>query len=80
VAAFRLSRVRHVLAVPSLDYTDRRPPMRTSVAGLHVVNSAQIVNGTLNVNETLTLAAAALPELLRAPVPDRAGPTREQAA
>ena len=34
--------------------------------GVHVVNSAQIVNGTLNVNETIKLAESAIPELLRA--------------
>ena len=30
--------------------------MKTSVDGLYVVNSSHIVNGTLNVNETVQLA------------------------
>ncbi len=64
VLAFRVSRVRNVLAIPTLDYSATLPPMATSVPGLHVVNSAHIVNGTLNVNETLQLADRAMPGLL----------------
>ncbi len=65
VLSFRVSRVRHVLAISTLGYSDRLPPMTTSVPGLYVVNSAHIVNGTLNVNETVQLAERALPELVR---------------
>jgi len=64
VLAFRVSRAKHVFALPTLGYSDRLPAPATSVAGLHVVNSAYIVNGTLNVNETVQLAEAALPALL----------------
>ena len=56
IEAFRISRVRYVLPVSTLNYSDRLPPMATSVPGLTVANSAHIVNGTLNVNETLELA------------------------
>ncbi|MFN9721312.1 MAG: NAD(P)/FAD-dependent oxidoreductase [Planctomycetota bacterium] len=56
VKAFRISRVRYVFALPTLGYSDRLPPTVTSVAGLYSLNSAQIVNGTLNVNETIRLA------------------------
>jgi protoporphyrinogen oxidase len=57
VLAFQVSRVREVLAVPTLHYSDRAlPPMRTSLPHIFVVNSAQIANGTLNVNETVGLA------------------------
>jgi protoporphyrinogen oxidase len=66
VLAFRVSRVRHVLAISTLNYSDHLPPRATSVPGLFIVNSAQIVNGTLNVNETVRLAEDALPELLAA--------------
>lgn len=69
VLAFRVSRVRNVLAISTLDYTANLPPMATSVPGLHIVNSAHIVNGTLNVNETLQLADRAMPGLL-AEVPE----------
>jgi protoporphyrinogen oxidase len=66
VLCFRLSRVRQVLAISTLNYSDRLPPMITSVPGLYVVNSAHIVNGTLNVNETVALAEDAMPRLLAA--------------
>lgn len=59
VLAFRVSRVRNVLAISTLDYSARVPRMLTSMPGLYIVNSAQIVNGTLNVNETVKLAAEA---------------------
>ncbi len=69
ILAFRISRVRQVLAISTLNYSDRLPPMITSVPGLHVVNSAHIVNGTLNVNETVGLAESAMPKLLAAAEP-----------
>jgi protoporphyrinogen oxidase len=56
VAAFRISRARHVFALPTLGYSKRLPPITTSVPGLFALNSAHIVNGTLNVNETIKLA------------------------
>jgi len=59
VLAFRISRVRYVMPLPTLGYSKRVPPIGTSVSGLHLVNSAQILNGTLNVNETVQLAERA---------------------
>lgn len=64
VLDFQLSRVKYVMAVPTLNYSRQVPPIHTSVNGLHLVNSAQIVNATLNVNDTLKLAEATLPKLL----------------
>jgi protoporphyrinogen oxidase len=60
VQAFRVSRVRHVFALSTLDYSRHVPPVQTSVPGLFVLNSAQIVNGTLNVNETVRLAESSI--------------------
>jgi protoporphyrinogen oxidase len=59
VVAFRVSRVPFVLAIPTLNYSARLPPMTTSIPGVHIVNSAHILDGTLNVNETLRLAGRA---------------------
>jgi protoporphyrinogen oxidase len=56
----RVSRVRHVLAVPTLNYSANEPPMRTSIPGLFLVSSANIVNGTLNVDESVQLADRAV--------------------
>jgi protoporphyrinogen oxidase len=63
VLTCRVSRVRHVFALSTLNYSQQAPPTATSVPGLFLVNSAQIVNGTLNVNETVRLAESSLPEL-----------------
>jgi protoporphyrinogen oxidase len=53
---FRVSRVKHVFALPTLHYSRKLPPTTTSVPGLHLVNAAHIAHGTLNVNETVLLA------------------------
>ena len=68
ILAFGVSRVPHVFPLPTLGYVDCIPAVRTSVDGLFVVNAAQIVDGTLNVNETVGLADEAAPEILTAPV------------
>jgi protoporphyrinogen oxidase len=71
VSAFRISRVRYVLPISTLGYSERVPPVRTSVPGLYLVNSSHIVNGTLNVNETVQLANQAvdtLTQTLPAPI------------
>ena len=60
VEAFRVSRVRHVVSLSTLNYSDNLPPMKTSLPGVFAVNSAHIVNGTLNVNETVKLAEDAV--------------------
>jgi len=69
VVAFRVSRVPFVLAIPTLNYSARLPPMTTSIPGVHIVNSAHILDGTLNVNETLRLAGSAMKGLCPLPSP-----------
>ena len=71
VLACRVSRVRRVFPVPTLGYSRHVPPRDTSVPGLHLVGSAQIVNGTLNVDETVQLADAAAADLGSRPVVTR---------
>ncbi len=66
VLAFQVSRERHVYALPTLGYSERVPPVRSSLPGVFFVNSAQIVNATLNVNETVRLAEEAVDPLLSA--------------
>lgn len=60
ILAFRVSRAGNVMAIPEIGYSGRVQPPRTSIPGVYLVNSSQIVNGTLNVNETVTLAERAL--------------------
>jgi len=44
------------MALPTLDYSRRLPPLASAVAGLSICNSAHIVNASLSVNEAVTLA------------------------
>jgi protoporphyrinogen oxidase len=64
VLAFKVSRVRYVFAISTLNYSQNLPPMQTSIPGVYIINSAHIPNGTLNVNETVQLAEKATAELL----------------
>jgi protoporphyrinogen oxidase len=64
VRAVRIARVRNVMAVPTVGYPDVVPPVATNVEGFSIVNSAQIEDGTLNVDATLGVVERALPLLL----------------
>ena len=61
---FQVSRVRYVFPVPTLGYSLSAPLTRTSQRGVFLVSSANIVNGTLNVDETVALAERAATEVL----------------
>ncbi|HEX6107010.1 MAG TPA: NAD(P)/FAD-dependent oxidoreductase [Gemmatimonadales bacterium] len=62
--AFQVARVREMLAVSTLNYSEAAmPAVRTTLRNVFVVNSAQIPNGTLNVNETIGLAESTAPML-----------------
>jgi 2-polyprenyl-3-methyl-5-hydroxy-6-metoxy-1,4-benzoquinol methylase len=63
VLSFQVSRVKYVVAISTLNYSQRLPPMQTSIPGVRVINSAHILNGTLNVNETVQLAETAIANL-----------------
>jgi len=63
IDCFQISRVKYLLPVPTINFSASIPPFFTSVPGLYVVNSAQIVDGTLNVNETVRLAESAAQRL-----------------
>ena len=64
VTAFRVSRAPHVMALPTLNYSDQLPPMVTAAPNVFAVNSAHIVKGTLNVNEVIDLAENAFAQVL----------------
>ncbi len=64
VLCFNLSRERFVYALPTLGYSNRLPPRKTSIQGVWIINSSHIVNGTLNVNEAVKLAEASVGDLL----------------
>lgn len=65
VLSFQVSRVRYVFSIPVTAYSEHLPAVVTSIPGLYVLNSAHIVNGTLNVNETVQLAEAGAQQFAR---------------
>jgi len=69
IQASGVSRARHVLPISTVGYSESLPPMTTSVPGVHIVNTTHILNGTLNVDETVQLANRAAAELVAAPQP-----------
>jgi protoporphyrinogen oxidase len=64
IVDIKCARVREVMAVPTIGYRDRVPDFQTSVPGLYLASSAQIIDGTLNVDATLGVAERLLPLLL----------------
>lgn len=70
VIEFKVSRVRQVFPVPVLNYSRDLPAIKTSVHGLYIVNSSHIVNGTLNVNETVALAENLFSQELKRDIQD----------
>lgn len=55
VRGIRTARAKSVMALPTLGYSNRRMPVTTSIPGLYCLNSARIVEGTLNVNEVIRM-------------------------
>jgi hypothetical protein len=52
------------MALPTLNYSERLPQMQTSIPGVWAVNSAHILKGNLNVNETIQIAEEAIDTVL----------------
>jgi hypothetical protein len=59
-----VSKARNVFSLPTLNYSGNLPGIKTSISNYYIVNSAQIINGTLNVNETIQVAETKLYEIL----------------
>ena len=55
VVEFKVARARYVAALQTIRYSERLAPVVTSVPGLYALNSAHILKGNLNVNETIDL-------------------------
>jgi protoporphyrinogen oxidase len=59
-----VSKARIVFALPTINYSKNVPGITTSIGNYYIINSAQIINGTLNVNETIQVAENKLNEIL----------------
>nr|WP_255407688.1 NAD(P)/FAD-dependent oxidoreductase [Rhodopirellula sp. MGV] len=51
----KVARAKYVAALSTIDYSTTLPPVVSSVPGFYALNSAHILEGNLNVNETLQL-------------------------
>lgn len=81
VVASTMYRARYVMPVPTPDQTEGAPDFSTGIPGLYCVGSAQVTDGTLNVETTLRLAEAVLPVITgkRRPMePDPMDPSRKE--
>ncbi len=64
ILSFNIAKAKYVFALSTINYSKNLPPVSTSIPGVYILNSAHIVNGTLNVNETLGLLKKELPKIL----------------
>ncbi|MEL6697478.1 MAG: NAD(P)/FAD-dependent oxidoreductase [Bacteroidota bacterium] len=62
---FQIARAKNVFALATKKYSETLPPISMSTPGVHVLNSSHIVNGTLNVNESIMLAEKQLPAIIQ---------------
>lgn len=60
-----VSKARVVFALPTINYSKKIPGIATSIGNYYIINSAQIINGTLNVNETIQVAENKLKEIIK---------------
>lgn len=64
VRAFQVSRVRHVMPIPTPEHQKRSLPIRTSCNGVFTLSTGNITEGVLTVNKVMALAEQALQEIL----------------
>ncbi len=74
IVEFKVARARYVMSLPTLHYSDHLPPVNLSLPGLFAINSAQIVKGTLNVNETIQIGDECLGRFVY-PILDSSSPS-----
>lgn len=59
-----VARAKHVITVLAENYSEKLPGVKTSVPGVYIVNTSHILDGTLNVNETIKVAETKLKEII----------------
>jgi protoporphyrinogen oxidase len=60
-----VARAKHVITVAKLGYSESLQNVKTSMPGVYIVNTSHILDGTLNVNETVRVAETKLEEILK---------------
>lgn len=58
-----VARARHVITVLQKEYSKNLPDIKTSIPNVYIINTSYIMDGTLNVNETIKVAESKLKEI-----------------
>jgi hypothetical protein len=58
-----VARAKHVITVLTENYSANLPGIKTSIPNVYIINTAYILDGTLNVNETIKVAETKLKEI-----------------
>jgi protoporphyrinogen oxidase len=58
-----VARAKHVITVLTENYSVNLPDIKTSIPNVSIINTSYILDGTLNVNETIRVAETKLKEL-----------------
>jgi len=58
-----VAKAKHVITVLTKDYSINLPGINTSIPNVSIINTAYILDGTLNVNETIKVAETKLKEI-----------------
>ncbi len=58
-----VARAKHVITVLTENYSKNLPAITTSDSGVYLINTSHILDGTLNVNETVKVAETKLKEI-----------------
>ncbi|MEI9958242.1 MAG: NAD(P)/FAD-dependent oxidoreductase [Ferruginibacter sp.] len=59
-----VAKAKHVITVLTKNYSINLPNVKTSIPNVSIVNTAYILDGTLNVNETIKVAEKKLKEII----------------
>ena len=58
-----VARAKHVITVLTENYSSNLPGIKTSIPNVSIINTSHILDGTLNVNETIRVAETKLKEI-----------------
>jgi protoporphyrinogen oxidase len=59
-----VAKAKHVITVLAQNYSENLLPVTTSIPGVYIVNTSHILDGTLNINETIRVAETKLKEII----------------
>jgi protoporphyrinogen oxidase len=58
-----VARAKHVITILTKNYSANLPDIKTSIPNVYIINTSYILDGTLNVNETIKVAETKLKEI-----------------